>query len=160
MAGATERASVRFLADEMLGRLARYLRFVGFDTAYARGMPDDEILRWSAGESRVLLTRDRRLAGRSPSTLLLTSGDIIEQFRRVRAAYPDLPFGLTFDRCTLCNGTLVPVDISRDSVATEAVPEAVRASGVGLFRCTACGHVYWEGSHTRAIRERLASWST
>jgi uncharacterized protein with PIN domain len=149
---------VRFLADEMVGRLARYLRFVGFDTAYVRGLPDAEILRWAVRENRVLLTRDRRLAAQSPAAILLATGDIAEQYARVRASFPGSPFEVKFDRCTKCNGRLSPVDAGGEPPPAESLPEAVRQSGVPLFRCDACGHLYWEGTHTRAIRERLASW--
>jgi uncharacterized protein len=155
---ALEDTPLRFLADEMLGRLARYLRFVGFDTAYARDLPDDEILRRSEGEGRILLTRDRRLASRSPTAVLLTSGDIADQFQRVRVSFPRASFEVKFDRCTKCNGRLSLLEVDRTTVLPAALPVALRESGVQPYRCDACGHLYWEGSHTRAIRERLASW--
>ncbi|MCI4319251.1 MAG: Mut7-C RNAse domain-containing protein [Thermoplasmata archaeon] len=147
----------RFLADEMLGRLARYLRFAGFDTAYARGLADEEILRWAERESRTLLTRDRRLAARRPDAVLLSSGALDGQVRGVRASFPALRFGVRFDRCTMCNGELRVLPVERYGDAP-ALPAAVRESGEPVFRCSVCGHLYWEGSHTRAIRDRFEQW--
>ncbi len=101
-------APPRWLADEMLGRLARYLRFVGCDTAYVRGLPDDQLLRTAELENRVILTRDRALARRSPRIFRIDSTEISEQFRAVRGRWPEVPVEPRFERCTECNGVLGP----------------------------------------------------
>ncbi|MCI4369560.1 MAG: Mut7-C RNAse domain-containing protein, partial [Thermoplasmata archaeon] len=80
----------RWLADEMLGRLARYLRFLGGDVRYARDVSDDEILRLAQDDGRTLLTRDRQLAARTPGSLLIRSHEISEQLLEIRRAFPDL----------------------------------------------------------------------
>jgi uncharacterized protein with PIN domain len=147
----------RFLADEMLGRLARYLRFAGFDTAYVRGMADEEVLRWADTEHRILLTRDRRLAARRPDTVLLTTGALEDQVKGVRAAFPAVVFQVRFDRCTKCNGALRLLT-PEEHPDPSGLPEAVRSSGVPVYCCSACGHLYWEGTHTRAIRDRFEQW--
>jgi uncharacterized protein len=152
-------AEPRWIADEMVGRLARYLRFTGYDTEYARGLSDDEILRRALAEDRVVLTRDRDLARRSPHALLLTSPSIADQWREVRSAYPDLALDPRFVRCTACNGRLEPVPPSGAPDRESRLPPAVRAGASPLFRCVRCGHLYWEGSHSRAVRERLRDWS-
>jgi len=155
--------SPRWLADEMVGRLARYLRFAGCDTVYVRGLTDEEILDEARREDRVILTRDRRLAGRAPRSLLLTSPFIADQWREVRAAYPGIPSTVTFDRCTECNGSLVRVPPSSPpsgpSVPVDGVPWDRVALGLELYRCSACNHYYWEGSHTADVRARLARWA-
>jgi uncharacterized protein len=149
----------RWLADEMVGRLARYLRFVGCDTAYVRGLSDDEILEQARSDGRVILTRDRQLAGRADHALLLESPTLADQWRAVRSAYPDLPTEVRFERCSLCNGLIAPAPGRSADRGAEGVPWDRVDRGLPLYRCTVCGHYYWEGSHTADIRARLATWS-
>jgi len=151
--------SPRWIADEMVGRLARYLRIVGCDTVYARGLSDEEILRQARAEDRVILTRDRQLASRTSRSLLLESPHLADQWRAVRAAYPDLPTDVEFARCTECNGPLERVTDSGPERPAEGVPWDRVAQGLPLYRCGACGHYYWEGSHTADLRARIAKWA-
>ncbi|MGI0129790.1 MAG: Mut7-C RNAse domain-containing protein, partial [Thermoplasmata archaeon] len=90
----------RVLADEMVGSLARYLRFLGCDTTYARGWTDEEIVRRARAEERVVFTRDQQLSRRAAGSLLLLSGRLDEQVRAVWAAFPDLSKEVRFERCT------------------------------------------------------------
>jgi uncharacterized protein len=152
-------AELRWIADEMVGRLARYLRFVGYDTEYARGATDDEIAARARAEGRVVLTRDRLLARRSPGAILLTSTGIEGQWREMRASVPDLATEPRFARCTECNGPLAPDSGARRGPGDDRMPPEVRSGGQPRFRCARCGHLYWEGTHSRAVRERLARWS-
>lgn len=149
----------RFVADEMVGRLARYLRFVGCDTVYARGWSDDEILRTAREEHRIILTRDRALAHRARDALLLTSVDLADQWKAVRVAFPEVPSEVGFVRCTECNGTLSPFTPSDQDPRSEGVPWDRVANGLPLYRCTGCGHLYWEGSHTSHLRTQLTRWA-
>jgi len=143
----------------MVGRLARYLRFVGCDTTYARGLSDDEILTQARSDGRVILTRDRNLAGRAARALLLDSPTLADQWRAVRSAFPDLPSEVRFERCTLCNRRLERLSETSTEPRAQGVPWDRVDRGLPLFRCGACGHYYWEGSHTAEIRARLASWN-
>jgi len=148
----------RWLVDEMLGRLARYLRFIGYDTAYVRGVSDDEIVRQARAERRRVLTRDRGLAGRSPEAILLTRTDIAGQMRELLQAFPSLRSDVRFDRCSLCNGSLRTVAVIPESASPKSLPPDVRAGRSPLYACSQCGHLYWEGSHTRSVRTRLVAW--
>lgn len=148
----------RFLADEMVGRLARYLRIVGCDTVYARGLEDDEIVRAAERDARVVLTRDRALARRAPHALLLTSPSIADQWRAVVRAFPDVPTEPTFARCTVCNGTLRYADPGESPGGDGRVPWDRVRQGLPLYRCEDCGHLYWEGSHTRHVRDQIGRW--
>lgn len=143
----------------MVGRLARYLRFVGCDTAYARGWSDDRVLEIARREDRIVLTRDRALARRTTRALLLSSPAISEQWRQVVASFPAIPRTPSFRRCTLCNGGLVPYAVEPGQPRPETVPWDRVAAGLPLFRCGACGHLYWEGSHTANVGRQLARWS-
>ena len=152
-------APPRWLADEMVGRLARYLRFVGCDTVYARGLSDSEIVALAEREGRVILTRDRALARRTPHALLLTSPFLQEQWQAVRAYSPDLPDHVAFARCTECNGPLRAVPPTSGPDPDPKVPWDRAAQGMPLYRCSTCGHYYWEGSHSAQMRARLRAWS-
>jgi uncharacterized protein with PIN domain len=146
-------------ADEMLGRLARYLRIVGLDTTYEPGVDDEELLRRIAVEDRVLITRDRVLARRALGSALLTAVRIEDQWAELFARYPDLPIEPKFARCTICNGRLIELVRTELSPGPSEVPVGVVRSALPLFNCETCGHVYWEGSHTDSVRRRLASWT-
>ncbi len=141
----------------MLGRLARYLRFVGCDTAYAQGLTDPEIADWADRERRRLLTRDRALSRQVPGAILLASPSLGDQWKALRTALPTLPAEVSFERCTLCNGRLAA--LAEPIVqADPAVPEAIRRRNAAVFACDACGHRYWDGSHSARVRAQLAAW--
>ncbi len=147
----------RWLADEMLGRLARYLRFLGHDTEYARGLSDMEIRDRVRRENRILITRDRALAAVVPGALLLRTPRLDEQLRAVREAFPAFSYDITFDRCGLCNGPLERTDLPTDSSAPRNLPSDRVRAGLPLYRCVRCHQYFWEGSHTAGIRRRLGT---
>jgi uncharacterized protein len=144
----------------MVGSLARYLRMMGYDTTYARGWSDDEIVRRARLEDRVVLSRDRQLCRRSARAVLLTQPRLEDQVREVWAAFPDLAADVRFDRCTLCNGVLRSAPATPQGGLEPGIPWDRVADGLPLFRCEECGHAYWEGSHTAAVRRRLRGWAT
>ncbi len=149
----------QWLVDEMLGRLCRYLRFLGCDVEYVRGLDDSEIVTRCQSEARRLITRDRGLASRLPGSVLLTRTDIGGQLAQLRVLVPSLPRTVSFVRCSLCNGVLGPVQrATLDGPALSQLPPAVRAGTAVLYQCRACHHLYWEGSHTRAIQDRIRRW--
>jgi uncharacterized protein len=141
----------------MLGRLARYLRFVGCDTIYGRGLPDEALTALAHRDGRVLLTRDRALSARTPGAFLVSSPRLSEQWRQVRARWPEIPAVPSFDRCTLCNGELQR-QAGPPAPDRGGMPPEVRRGEAPLYVCRDCGHAYWDGSHTRRIRERLEAW--
>lgn len=148
-------AEPRFLCDEMLGRLARYLRFLGYDVEYTQGARDAELLRRSREEERRLLTRDRTLAQRTQRAILLRSLEVEDQLRELKREIPDLDRGVRFVRCSLCNGPLHEADRSTPR-PPKGVPEDRWSSPEPVFVCGSCGQGYWEGDHTREIRRTFA----
>jgi len=153
---ATQRADPGplFLADVMLGRLARWLRMLGLDTAYDPSATDEELLRRSRGERRTLLTRDRALAARAGpgQCLLVGSEELSVQLPQVvRPLGLDWRAGL-FSRCTRCNGGLLPAS---KRVVAGKVPMRVLLEQECFTRCADCGRIYWHGSHTRRARRVL-----
>ncbi len=147
---------MRFLADEMLGRLARYLRMVGCDTADLRGATDSEVAERARLEGRRLLTRDRRRAARIDGAILLTEVEISRQVQQLHRQCPELRWTPRPARCTLCNGVLNPVALSEREAL--AAPERLRRSDQPIWRCPNCGHIYWIGSHLDRLAADLARW--
>lgn len=143
----------------MVGSLARYLRMLGCDTTYARGWSDEEIVRRARSEDRVVVTRDRELARRAPRSVLLTSPRLADQVRAAWTAFPNLSSEVRFDRCTLCNAPLERAALPASRSTAPGVPWDRVAAGLPLYRCTECGHLYWEGSHTEGVRRRLRAWA-
>jgi len=144
----------RFVADAMLGRLARWLRILGFDTAYRDDWADAELARCAYEDERIALTRDRRLPDewRLPRVLVLASENTREQLRELARAFPQLGAGRAFTRCSRCNSTLEMA--SRESVVGE-VPPRVRQLHRSFRRCPTCRRIYWEGSHVARMRHAL-----
>jgi len=152
---ATPLREPRFLADAHLGRLARDLRLLGFDAAFANDVGDDELARRAAAERRILLTRDRQLLMRREVThgCYLRAARPEEQLtylvRRLQLCGLIRPFA----RCTACNTPVEPV--ARSAVVAQ-LPPGVRRLHERFWRCAGCGRVYWQGSHWRAMAGRIA----
>jgi len=144
----------RFLADAMLGRLARWLRLLGFDVAYDDAIPDAELARRAFEEGRVVLTRDRALPEewRLPRVIVLQSESTREQLRELARVFPLQDAARPFARCSRCNAPLE--DAAPEAVAAD-VPPRILATQSRFHRCPACGRVYWEGSHVERIRRAL-----
>jgi uncharacterized protein len=144
----------RFVLDVHLGKLAAYLRLLGFDTAYDREWHDPELARRSSDEHRILLTRDRQLLKRSQVTHahLVRSLDPIEQCVEVVRRFDLAGRAAPFTRCLKCNARLDKVEI--EEVAGR-VPPWVRAESGPVTRCQACDRLYWRGTHFHRL-ERLA----
>lgn len=144
----------RFVLDVHLGKLASYLRLLGFDSLYRQDFEDESLVRLSNAERRILLTRDRGLLKRSQVTygywIRETSPrlQLVEVLRR---------FGLwdrlePFSRCLRCNANIQP--IPRDEVASRLLPRT-REHYREFRLCPKCGRVYWKGSHHRRMQRFL-----
>jgi hypothetical protein len=136
----------------MLGRLARWLRILGYDAEWAGGRSDDELLHIAAQEQRLLLTRDTRLLARRPvnrgqvSAWFVRHDLLDDQLRQLRNE-----MGLRVagpPRCLVCNVELVP--IARALAATR-VPAYVYATERSFKECPRCRRVMWPGTHWQAM---------
>lgn len=136
----------RFVLDVHLGKLARALRLLGFDSAYDRGAEDAAIIETAAAEQRIILTRDRELLKSNAVThgSWVRSTDPREQLTEVLERFDLRKQVKPFTRCTVCNGAIEPADT--DEARREA-PERVRKWCKEYFRCTDCGKLYWKGTH-------------
>lgn len=140
---------MRFAADRMLGKLAKWLRLLGFDTLYSNHSSDKEFLAL-AEEGRVLLTRNTALTGEGEpgKILLVQDNDPKIQLKEViRLLSLETDPRSFFTRCTLCNGALEavdPVDVYGK------VPDYVWTAHDKFSKCAGCGRIYWPGSHLKA----------
>lgn len=150
----------------MLGSLARWLRFLGYDTVYPEGEDDTQLLRMARSEGRLLLTRDKELAARAgKGGVLINNVELDAQLVQLRAA---LGLELRNDnrmlRCSRCNSVLAQITkeqarqaaAERGTVAgTEPVPDGVLARHDRFWRCPGCGQLYWPGSHYERIMGKI-----
>ena len=153
IAAPEDAADPRFVADTHLGRLAAYLRMLGFDTWYRNDADDDLLAAVTAGERRILLTRDRGLLKRSVVRrgACLRSDRPVEQLIEVTRRFGLVGRWQPFGRCIRCNTLLVQV--SRDEVLPRLRP-LTRIYYDDFRRCPGCDAIYWKGSH-HARMERL-----
>jgi hypothetical protein len=142
----------RFIADVMLGSLARWLRILGYDTIYFRAIDDNELVKTARQQERILLTRDTGIAHRKQvqQLILIHSNSTLEQLKEALSALkkmnktsPQLP-----PRCPVCNGELAAAE--KETVA-DRIPEYVLLNATSFFMCRQCGKVYWYGSHKKSI---------
>jgi len=151
---------MRFLCDQMLGRLARWLRFLGFDTFYANNeMADDELLDIAKREERVLITRDKELVFRCRKHLIpfvhIQTDNIDEQLLfTVRSSDAVISDDDIFSRCSECNALLEKI---KKDAAEQMVPKRVFEQHDDFLQCPQCKNVYWAGTHTDNIMEKI-SW--
>ena len=155
MAAAVE---ARFLCDQMLARLGRWLRAAGYDTAIQDGPTTDrQLLQRALGEGRLLVTRDRKLIEfrQAPGAVVLLAGNTLGDCAAELAARADLNWlHRPFSRCLVCNTPLEPAP--RD--ARGQIPAGARALAASATWCATCGKVFWRGSHARRMRVHLEAW--
>ena len=147
----------RYILDNHLGKLADYLRLLGFDAVYARDWPDHEIARAAQEQKRILLTRDRGLLKRKIVTIghCVRADDPIDQLAEVVALYNLKPLIKPFQRCPRCNGNLIPVE--KEQIIDQLLP-LTRKYYFEFTRCDSCGQIYWKGSHYDHMRKLLAAY--
>jgi len=148
------------MADCMLGRLARWLRILGYDVAYDRSIDDDALIARCRREGRALITRDtalaarRALRGNGARVVLITADGTEAQLAQVigETGVPPAP-GRLLTRCLECNETLQaaePADVEG------RVPPYVQATQRRFSSCPGCRRVYWRATHVQGILARLA----
>jgi uncharacterized protein with PIN domain len=144
----------RFLADRMLGKLARWLRILGYDTAYLPQLSPEGILREGRRQKRLILTRDTRLLRRkdAPPFIFVQSDYFREQLCQVVDTLHLDPLRALFTRCAECNWILEEV---AKAAVHERVPEYVWQTQSEFRRCPECHRLYWGATHRDHVLEEL-----
>jgi len=146
---------MKFVVDAMLGRLAKWLRILGYDTSYLRAADSRPLLRVAREEGRVILTRNHHLPKETQALriLLIESDHWREQLAEVLKAFRLRPGRNRFRRCLLCNQRLIPL---KKGLVEGKVPDFVFVHGESFFRCPCCGRIFWPGSHLSSMGEVFA----
>lgn len=146
-----------FLADAMLGRLARWLRVIGTDTLQLPlETPDSVLVDRAREEDRVLLTRDRHLIRElRPERVCGVQSEIpLEQLAAVVREFDLRRPAELMTRCMICNSPLL--ELGPDA-ARDALPPSARDLPGPVRQCPTCNRVYWRGSHVRRMEAALAA---
>ena len=137
---------LKFIADAMLGRLARWLRILGHDVVYESSISDNDLIARAIHERRIILTMDRKLTEResAKNSLLIKSPSYEEQLKQVITHYNiDYKSGI-FTRCLVCNSLLVSIEKEK---IKDRVPPYVYSTQDEFDICPQCGRIYWSGTH-------------
>jgi len=148
--------SILFAADSMLGKLARHLRVMGYDTVYQSKYNENDLIKLSA-KGRVILTKNQKAFTSYPHAILIEHNTVKDQIKIV-----DKVIGLSrdhnawFNRCSLCNSILSQVE--EDEIRNN-VPDFVFARHPkNILFCPACKKFYWPGTHKDNMMKKLKSW--
>jgi uncharacterized protein with PIN domain len=148
----------RFVLDGHLGKLARLLRMLGFDSLYRPDFTDAEIVALGSEEMRIILTRDVELLKANA----VTHGYWVratlpgEQVKEVLDRFDLLAQVRPFQRCMVCNA---PIDQVDKSAVLSSLPRKVRELHDEFFRCSGCRKVYWKGTHYQEMMAQIQNLS-
>jgi uncharacterized protein len=147
----SSRNKPQFLVDENLAGMARWLRYLGFDTVCAKGWSDIKVAEHARTKGRILLTRDRELASamKNEAVILIATDSLAEQLIHVLNKVGKTEPGQWFQLCTLCNEPLREL-FEPELQAEATIPDWVKAQvseDPRAWRCEKCERAYWKGSH-------------
>lgn len=147
-------SEIKFFADVNVARLVRWLRAMGFDTAWEDAISDGDLIRRAIEEKRFVLTLDKKIARefRADNILLLESENPFKQLRQVVERFEIKNPKELFRRCLICNAPLQKISAAR---ITNEVPPRVLENYSEFHFCPTCEKVFWEGSHTKRMRDAI-----
>lgn len=145
---------VKFLADRMLGKLAKWLRIIGCDTVYARHLSPVGLMREGRRQGRIILTRDTQVARYkdAPPFLFVRSDRFREQLKQVVEALKLDPYARLLTRCVECNRLLE--GIAKEKVR-KRVPPYVWETQAEFVYCPGCQRIYWGATHKEHVLAEL-----
>lgn len=147
----------RFIVDTNVGKLARWLRMLGYDTLFINDIDDNELIAIGLNDKRVLLTKDTQIMLRrvvtsgSLKAVLIEDDNPKDQLRQV-ARMMNIDQERKFTRCLECNKLLVPK--GKDEVRA-LVPAYVFKTQPQYFQCPACQRIYWRGTHWQRMNQEM-----
>ena len=147
----------RFIVDTNVGKLARWLRMLGYDTLFINDVDDNELIAIGLNDKRVLLTKDTQIMLRRVVTsgrlkaVLIEDDNPKDQLRQV-ARMMKVDQERKFTRCLECNKLLVPK--GKDEVRA-LVPAYVFKTQPQYFQCPACQRIYWRGTHWQRMNQEM-----
>ena len=145
-----------FIVDAMLGKLAKKLRLLGYDSLYSSSMDDNMILQIAKNENRILITKDVPLIIKAKKKKIwnvqITSDDEIEQFLQInkKESLGKCTVSGSNSRCPRCNGEL---QYTEKNEVSDKVPAGVLEIMKDFWICTKCEKIYWEGTHIKNLQQ-------
>lgn len=145
-----------FVVDAMLGKLAKKLRLLGYDSLYSSSMDDNMILQIAKNENRILITKDVPLIIKAKKKKIwnvqITSDDEIEQFLQInkKESLGKCTVSGSNSRCPRCNGEL---QYTEKNEVSDKVPSGVLEIMKDFWTCTKCEKIYWEGTHIKNLQQ-------
>ena len=149
---------LKFIVDHNVGKLARWLRMMGFDSLFFTGDDDSNMVKQALAEGRVVLTRDTEIVKRRVisngqlGAVLFRSEAPEQQMRQLLAEFDLIGQARPFTLCLECNQPLV--ERSHEEVK-DRVPAYVSATRTHYMECPSCRRIYWRGTHWEAMRRKL-----
>jgi len=145
-----------FILDAQLGKLAKLLRMLGFDTLYRNDYTESEVIRIALEEERIVLTRNTALLKNKSVThgIWIRSTVPEEQIKEVICRCDLISQITPFQRCLVCNGAISPVH--KEKIAHHLPPNTAALYNE-FYQCN-CGRIYWKGSHYDKMKSRIARW--
>ena len=158
---------MKFLADSMLGKLARFLRIFGFDTIYANDLidffkmnpvPDDKLIDYAKKNERIIITKDYPLYKRNTENSVYLRGEGIYHYLNQLKNHFDLSFKFNIEqaRCSICNSQLKRV--TNKALVKDLVLKETYNNYNEFYQCLnpQCRKIYWAGSHIEDIENKLS----
>jgi uncharacterized protein with PIN domain len=146
----------KFLADAMLGNIARKLRLFGFDCKYFATIKDDQLLPIAKNENRILITKDHEIVNvckkQNIPVIELFSKDEIDQIVEIckKISLNKCKIDMTGIRCTICNGVVQQIDKEK---IIDRIPVKVAQDMQQFWLCDSCNQIYWKGTHIRNLQK-------
>jgi uncharacterized protein with PIN domain len=145
---------MKFLVDRMLGKLAKELRMLGYDTTYYRGEDSHQLIELARLEGRVIVTRDTKLLPKRPDdrVIRVTEDNPFLQLKELIERGISINGKNLFSRCLLCNA---PIDEIPKQEAEGKVPDFIFYQQRIFYRCPQCRRIYWPGSHQENMQKKI-----
>ena len=149
---------MRFIIDQNVGKLAKWLRMMGFDSLFFSGEDDSQMVRQALVEDRILLTRDTGIMKRRVVTsgrlkaVLMESEEPEQQMRQIVSAIDIKSQSQPFTICLECNQPLIE---RNPSEVKDRVPPYVYKTQTKYMECPECHRIYWRGTHWKAMLNKL-----
>lgn len=147
---------MRFIISGELGRLAKWLRILGYDASYFDSIKRGELIIQSLREGRMILTRDHRLKDHRGIKMVHVKSDLVEEQLKQTIAELKLKIKETglFTRCVICNK---PLEETPKEEVSSKVPPYVFKTAASFRKCSSCGRIYWAGTHWTNVKKFVAS---
>jgi len=148
---------MKFICDDNLGKLSKWLRILGYDTLFSQSIEDTELVSRALKEDRLILSRDqqlKRFQSAEKNLFLLSFNQPMEQLKEVLKKFNLKPDEKNhFTRCIVCNTVLVPVP-KKD--VENKVPPFVFKTQESFVYCSKCDKLYWAGTHVKNLKKKIS----